>query len=176
MTTTSEPSDDMLTDVETLLAIREIEQLKYRYCRCVDLKDFEALRTVLTPDAVAEYSGGKYRFDGADEIIAFLTRNLSRTKFLTSHHMHHPEITIVDQTNATGVWAMNDVNLDDEWDFFLQGAGYYDDRYVRTAEGWRIASTGYRRTFEIVGPLSAAPHTVTASLWGTDGQSSLDPL
>jgi hypothetical protein len=30
----------------------------------------------------------------------------------------------------------------------LDGAAFYDDRYVRTPEGWRIEHTGYRRTYE----------------------------
>ena len=36
-----------------------------------------------------------------------------------------------------------------EFEFVLEGAAFYEDRYVRTADGWRIAHTGYRRTFEV---------------------------
>ena len=41
--------------------------------------------------------------------------------------------------------------------FMLEGAAFYDDRYVRTDEGWRIAHTGYRRTFEMSYDLSDLP-------------------
>ncbi len=30
----------------------------------------------------------------------------------------------------------------------LIGAGFYRDRYRRTADGWRISVTGYDRTYE----------------------------
>lgn len=165
---------DALPPLERLVAIGEIERLKFRYCRCIDLKEFDGLLEVLTDDAVAEYSGGKYRFEGRDAIIDFLRRNLGREQFHTLHHMHHPEITFVDATHASGIWAMNDVNLDPEWDFFLQGAGYYADEYRLTGEGWRISRTGYRRTFEVVESFDGAKRNLTASLWATGGRSSLD--
>ena len=31
----------------------------------------------------------------------------------------------------------------------LEGAAFYTDRCVRTPDGWRIAHTGYERTFEV---------------------------
>ena len=31
----------------------------------------------------------------------------------------------------------------------LEGAAFYTDRLVRTPDGWRIAHTGYRRTYEV---------------------------
>ena len=38
-----------------------------------------------------------------------------------------------------------------------RGAAFYEDRYVRTPEGWRIKHTGYRRTFEMSYDLSDLP-------------------
>ena len=35
----------------------------------------------------------------------------------------------------------------------LYGAGIYNDRYVKSEGEWKIAHTGYARTFECVEPL-----------------------
>ena len=36
-----------------------------------------------------------------------------------------------------------------EFNFMLFGAAFYDDRYRRTPDGWRISATGYERTYEV---------------------------
>ena len=56
---------------------------------------------------------------------------MSRDAFHTSHRVHHPEIEFDRRHEATGTWAMEDVNVDTEYDFYLTGAGFYEDRYVR---------------------------------------------
>jgi hypothetical protein len=67
---------------------------------------------------------------------------------ISMHHAHHPEIE-VDGETATGTWYLEDKVLVPEAEFVLEGAAFYEDRYVRTPEGWRIAHTGYRRTYEM---------------------------
>jgi len=57
-----------------LVEIHLIEQLKYRYARCLDLKLWDELRTLLVADAVCDYSGGKYHQEGADEIVAWIRK------------------------------------------------------------------------------------------------------
>ena len=66
---------------------------------------------------------------------------------MTLHQAHHPEIE-VDGDTATGRWYLQDKVIIEAFKFVLEGAALYQDRYVRTPEGWRIAHTGYRRTFE----------------------------
>jgi hypothetical protein len=128
---------------------------------------------LFTEDATAAYSGGKYCYTGRDNIIAFMRTNMSRDAFHSSHRVHHPEIE-VDGDQATGVWAMEDVNVDTEFDFYLTGAGFYRDEYARVDGKWRITHTGYRRTFETIMPMSRSKMAVTASWWSTDGQSILE--
>lgn len=165
----------MLRDMtpEQLCVIHDIKALKYAYVRCLDQKDWRGMSALFTPDATASYSGGKYHYEGRDAIVGFLETNLSRPTFHTSHRMHHPEITLEDAESATGVWAMDDINVDPELDFFLVGAGFYDDAYVLVDDRWLITHTGYRRTFETVMSMSAAKMNLTASWWSTDGQSML---
>ena len=73
---------------------------------------------------------------------------------VTMHHVHHPEIS-VDGDSATGRWYLYDKVLAPEHDFYLEGAAFYEDSYLRTSEGWKIARTGYERTWELTGQLSA---------------------
>jgi hypothetical protein len=74
------------------------------------------------------------------------------------HQVHHPEVA-VDGDAATGRWYLHDKVIVPAFQFMLEGAAFYDDRYVRTPAGWRVAHTGYRRTFEITYNLADLPGT-----------------
>ncbi len=150
-----------------LQALEEIKQLKYRYLRCVDRKLWAELRETLAEDATSSYSGGKYSFSGRDKIMAFLEKSMSSTKFLSSHTCHHPEITLESATSAKGVWALHDtvINLEQGWT--LNGSAFYEDSYVKGADGkWRIQHTGYTRTYEEVELRAKTGAKVVDSFWG----------
>ena len=66
---------------------------------------------------------------------------------ITEHRVTHPEID-VDGDEATGIWYLQDKVIVPKFDFMLIGAGFYHDRYRRTADGWRISATGYDRTYD----------------------------
>lgn len=159
-------------DLSDLLDLRAIEELKYAYVRCLDQKLWDDMSELFLPDATAAYSGGGYSYEGREAILDFLRESMSRPAFHSSHRMHHPEITLGGD-EATGVWAMDDVVVDTELDFMLTGAGFYDDRYRRVGGVWRIAHTGYRRTFETFTSLSGNGTRLTASWWSTGGRSEL---
>ena len=65
----------------------------------------------------------------------------------TEHRVTHPEIDVVGD-EATGIWYLQDKVIVPKFDFMLIGAGFYRDRYRRTADGWRISVTGYDRTYD----------------------------
>jgi hypothetical protein len=158
---------------EDLVDLEEIKRVKYAYLRCLDTKDWDGLAATLAPEATAAYSGGRYTCTSRDEIVDFVRRNMGREAFHSSHRAHHPEIEL-DGDRAQGTWALEDVVIDTEWGFLLLGAAFYTDDYVRTPDGWRIARTAYRRTFETIVPTSSLEgFAVTASWWATDGRSSL---
>ncbi len=50
---------------EDLVEIELIKQLKYKYARCLDQKLWDQMADLFVEDAVAEYSAGKYRHEGA---------------------------------------------------------------------------------------------------------------
>ena len=159
---------------DDLVDIELIKRLKYRYLRYLDQKLVDEMREVFTPDATARYSGGHYSYDGVEDIITCLKESMGSETFLSSHRCHHPEIDIVGPDSATGVWALEDTVIIDDLGISLRGAAFYSDEYVRTADGWRISHTGYKRTFEEMHPRGSIEGLqLTASWWGTGGQSSL---
>jgi hypothetical protein len=122
-----------------------IERLKFRYFRTLDLKRWDEYAECFVPEATGDYAG--LTFDSRDDLVAFMRENMGPGLF-SLHQAHHPEID-VDGDHATGTWYLHDQVWVPEHDFALEGAAFYEDRYVRTDEGWRIAHTGYRRTFEV---------------------------
>lgn len=138
----------------TLLAIESIKQLKYAYLRHLDLKEWDAVSALFTPDVVSTYSDGKHSYNGREEVMGFLSGALSHKRVVTKHQVHHPEISFNDAlTEARGVWYLTDavintVSRDPAKHFCIAGTAFYDERYVKTAEGWKIASIGYKRVYE----------------------------
>lgn len=157
-----------------LVEIELIKRLKYKYMRCLDQKRWDEMADCFTADAVAEYSGGKYTYEGRDAILAFFRAAMGARSFLSSHRVHHPEIDLTGPTTAVGTWALEDVVVDAKRDFALRGAAFYTDTYAKEHGGWRIRHTAYRRTYEEIQMRSQwTPPNLTASWWDTDGVSQL---
>jgi SnoaL-like domain len=133
----SGPSEEQTLD--RLINIEDIKQLKARYFRFMDTKDWAALRGVFTDDARMDIDG--FVTDGGDAIIAFMSGALAA--LTTVHHGHMPEITFVDTSNAAGIWAMYDY-VQFPGDGLPQGFwgyGHYHDTYRRQDGEWRIVTT-----------------------------------
>jgi len=128
--------------------IEDIKRLKYAYLRCLDTKRWDELADTFTEDATSAYDSGKYSFTGRDAIMEFLRGALGSPKIVSMHHAHHPEIELIDSTNARGVWYLEDMVIFTEANLVLRGAAFYDDRYVKVGGRWLIRHTGYVRTFE----------------------------
>jgi hypothetical protein len=162
-------------DVADLVELRAIEQLKYRYLRSVDLRLWDELADTLTEDATASYGGGTMTPQGRDEIVEFL-RSRMPTQVVSSHTCHHPEIELTGPGEATGRWALTDVVIDGRFGVTIRGSAFYDDRYVKEGDAWRIAHTGYTRVYEELEqrrPPEEGGPTLTAHWWDTGGRSSL---
>ena len=124
--------------------IEAIKQLKARYFRTMDTKDWAAMRQVFTDDVVMDTteSGGGI-VTGADDFVSFLRAALDGA--VTVHHGHMPEIELTSPTSARGVWALQDFIV---WPdgTRLHGAGHYHETYEKDASGrWRIASSTLTR-------------------------------
>ena len=123
--------------------VEAIKQLKARYFRTMDTKDWDAMRSVFADDVVVDTSAaGGGVVTGADEFIAFLRDTIGEV--VTVHHGHMPEIDVTSPTTASGIWAMEDML---RWPngMELHGFGHYHETYAKTDDGWHIATTTLTR-------------------------------
>ena len=142
-------------DAADLVTLRELEELKYRYTRALDAKDWELFRSCFAEGATATY-GDRLSFDDPDAIVAYLRENLGPS-MITLHQVHHPELD-VDGDEATGTWCLMDRVIMTDYRLLLDGASTYHDRYVRGDDGrWRISHTGYDRIYEHVVSMDDVP-------------------
>jgi len=123
----------------------DIIDLAVRYAWALDSKNVDGLRDVFTPDATAMLRGVECR--GVDQIIARIGGSILRldcTQHLVSNHD-----VVVDGDTATHRCQLQSQHVRaaaEGGDNFIVG-GYYEDRVVRTPEGWRIAHRLMQQTW-----------------------------
>ena len=123
--------------------LEAIRQLKARYCRAMDTKDWDAMRSLFTDDVTIDTteSGGNM-MTGADAFMAFLEQAIGDVT--TVHHCHMPEIERTSPTTASAVWAMEDMlRWPDGTE--LHGYGHYHETYEKDDGTWRITSSRLSR-------------------------------
>ncbi|GAA4591941.1 nuclear transport factor 2 family protein [Planotetraspora phitsanulokensis] len=132
--------DDML---RRLRDVEEIKQLKARYFRHVDAKDWDACRELFTADARIDI-GGTVRT--LDEFVSVTRAWLGDAVSVHSGSM--PEIEITGPDEATGIWSMHDYIAfpdDGHAPRGMHGYGHYHERYRRVDGRWRIHTTRLTR-------------------------------
>ncbi len=148
-------TDDHRTLLQRLLDIEEIKQLKARYFRALDRKEWDSFGDVFARDAVLEVPEVDMVTNGRDAIVASVSGALVGTR--TVHHGHMPEIEVTGADTARGTWAMFDYvewpSSDPADRIGLQGYGHYVEEYVREDGRWRIRRSRLERVR--VDPLGA---------------------
>ena len=127
--------------VAKLLAIEEIRQLKARYFRCMDTKDWAGLADVFAPDAVLDHRKAEmdHTVTGAQAIAASIEGAVREVT--TVHHGHMSEIEILSATTARGIWAMEDKLWWPEGSPIktIHGYGHYHEEYRQVDGEWKIS-------------------------------------
>lgn len=141
-------------DAAALLEIESIKQLKARYCRHLDAKEWAAWRELFADDFVSEVVDATTRvIVGADEFVTYARQTLGKTSQPTVHQVHAPEISLTSPTTARGTWALHDVVRLVPM-LTLRGYGHYDENYVKAGGQWRLQSSRLTRLREdVVTPL-----------------------
>ncbi len=147
-----------------LLDIEQIKQLKARYCRYVDTKQWEHLRALFTPDARLEGLGSA---PSGATVDIFINGISTRFKDAVSiHYCPTPEIRLTGADSARGVWSMMDYV---QWTNGFspreapnargfRGYGHYEEEYRRVGETWKIALLRLTRIrVDPIGANEAAP-------------------
>lgn len=127
----------MTGTLDILLNLEELRQLKARYCRYVDTKQWGAWRSIFTEDV--EFDGLSAPFSSLDEFISVQQERLADA--VSVHHCHTAELEIIGERSATGIWAMSDYveyPWEDERRGFI-GYGFYEEEYRREGGLWKIS-------------------------------------
>lgn len=135
-----------------------ISEVKARYCRFLDTKDWESWGDLFTDDFELDTrpSGGMLTH-GRDEALRIVQTSIGSA--VTVHQVHSPEMRIEGDT-AHVVWAMQDRVIWSEdraakmGNAGLTGFGHYHERYVRQGGRWRIAAQVLTRLHMDIHPLA----------------------
>lgn len=123
--------------------LEAIRQLKARYFRTLDTKQWDAWRALFTDDA--RFEGTRRQFSGPDEFCTTTANWLEHA--VTVHHGHMPEIVFTGPDTARAIWAMHDLV-----EFTVEqpaggpyggrgfvGFGHYEEEYRRLGNTWKIS-------------------------------------
>ncbi|GMK47463.1 bile-acid 7-alpha-dehydratase [Paenibacillus glycanilyticus] len=120
--------------------LEEIKKLKARYFRFVDEKKWPEFADLFTEDADIFPDG--YRFKNSQEMASVIDSMVEAVPSV--HHGHMPEIEFIDDDNAQGIWAMEDLftfpaNKEGVPEGH-NGYGQYRETYRRVNGVWKISS------------------------------------
>lgn len=132
-----------MTELERLVAIEDIRQLKARYWLAVDTLDEAALRATFAPDAVIPAHGDVAETRTAEDFVTHLLHVMQGARSL---HLGGQGIVMIHSAvQASAIWPVEDRIWAPEQGSRLRfrrlhGWGHYHDDYRRTDAGWRIQS------------------------------------
>lgn len=124
-------------NMETLLAERDIHRALCRFARAMDERDWNALSSVLAEDATGDYGGG-VKCQGRDAFIANFRHFLGNCG-PTQHFLGNLAVDICGDTAESRCYVRDmHKGAGDKGHLFFSTMGEYQDRWIRTPEGWRI--------------------------------------
>jgi hypothetical protein len=128
-----------MSDIEWLVALEEIRQLKARRDRYVDAHDWEGYESLHAPDHVSHHAPDQQTgmqpaaWTSAAEMVKNVRKIMTEVNSITVHHSYDPEIVFETAMKARGIWAMTAAEV------FRDGAG---------ETGWQISYGYYYETYE----------------------------
>jgi hypothetical protein len=131
---------DERSALQSLRAIEEIKQLKARYFRLLDTKQWDEWGQVFATNSVMEVPEAQMVVTGRKEIVKSVSDSLTGAR--TVHQGHMAEVRLTGEGRASGVWAMFDYV---EWPeqegrrVGIQGYGHYLEEYLLEDGEWRIS-------------------------------------
>jgi hypothetical protein len=134
--------EEAMNDVDRLVAIEAIKNLKARYFRNVDTQaDMETRATLFAPDATIFFPEFHDTPMSRAEIGKWAVDFLDQT--VTIHHGFTPEIEILSETTAKAIWPMEDRiywtgKRRPDQITALHGFGHYHETYEKIDGDWKI--------------------------------------
>jgi 3-phenylpropionate/cinnamic acid dioxygenase small subunit len=115
---------------------QDIADVLLRYATGIDRRDWPLFRTVFTDDCQLDYGEvGSWR--GVDAVTEFM----QQAHALAGHTMHRltNQVITVDGNSAQARTYVDALIMLANNNSGVNAAGFYDDEFVRTEQGWQIA-------------------------------------
>lgn len=142
--------EELRRDIQMLMDIEAIRQVKHAYFRCIDTANFSELAELFHDDVLVHFIGGTYewKLKGKAEYVASIAKSFN-VHAIGHHNGHQPEIQMLSENEATGIWYLADNMWMMDLNQFTTGTALYWDRYVKVDGRWLIRETRYRRIYEL---------------------------
>jgi hypothetical protein len=140
----------------TFLDYEQIKTLRSRYFRAMDTGNGELLASVLADDITTDLVGSNYRirYNNKKDFVAFVTSSLNSDS-IAQHFATNPEIEVLTDTTARGIWYLQDWALHIPSRRIRRGSAIITDTYEKIAGAWKIKTYRYDRVYEIFDTLPA---------------------
>ncbi len=124
---------------------QEIIDVTIAYCWALDTRDWAALSDVFTPDATAGLGGTQAGLDQIIDRVSSALRPFPATQHIVTNHAIsiddsalRESSAIREGSTATSRCYVQAVHVWESGELYTIG-GRYEDRFVRSADGWRIS-------------------------------------
>ena len=159
----SSPNFAPVDPVDYLLSVDAIRQVKARYCRYIDTKQWHRLPSIFTADCRFEGLGSAPAGADVATFVAGVSSRLAPT--ISVHHVHALEVVRTGPDTARAIWAMEDYV---EWQDGgtvketpgskgFRGYGHYEEDYRREGLDWKICFLRLTRLRLDPCPIDAPP-------------------
>lgn len=129
--------------VDRLWDMEQIKQLKARYFRFLDTKQWKEFRSIFADDFKwfeTQGDGTEVKYASPEAFIKWQAASHDDDRVVSVHQGHMPEIELTSNRTARGIWAMFDW-VDHPTKQAFQGFGHYYEEYEKGSDGkWRIQS------------------------------------
>ena len=143
-------TNDLQTRITTLEDIEAIKQLKARYWFGCDQRDRALIADCFVDEGLLIDFGFIGQFTDLDEFLNLFMQMTDKPSHIDLHHGMAPEITIIDEIRAKGRWRMQFQLIETEAQVVQLMGGYYMDTYRKTDGAWKIETTRYNLTFNVM--------------------------
>lgn len=139
-----------MNELERLIAIEELKQVKARYFRGLDAQDAGLMRSILAEDCVLDFTGGCTDPATGEDFMpemnvvirgrASWSEGLAEAGIVSVHQGHHCEIEVLSDHSASAIWSMTDRYFMPEGASFSQmtGWGHYHETYEKIDGAWML--------------------------------------
>lgn len=131
--------------IQALEDIEAIKELKARYWRMLDQRNWDELRATLLPDAVLDMDGIPV-CEGREVFVTICIEAAKVPGQFNAHHGHNARIRMTGRDSAEGTWDAWFQGIDATNRTVLTLTNHYADQYVRRDGRWWIKRLEARQT------------------------------